>query len=378
MPTNTPKNSPSESPIEQVDIDFGSRSYPIFIGENLLQQAGLLNQFVQGKAMVVTNETIAPLYLDKVLDALGNTPKSSVVLPDGEAFKNVDTMDKIFDGLLSEGFDRGCTIIALGGGVVGDMAGFAAASYQRGVNFIQVPTTLLAQVDSSVGGKTAVNHRLGKNMIGAFHQPIAVLADMSLLSSLPDRELKAGLAEVIKYGFIIDAAFFEWLEKNMPALLQRDTKAIAHAVKRSCEIKAAVVEADEFERGQRALLNFGHTFGHAIEAGMGYGNWLHGEAISAGMVMGLEMSMRCGMIDTATVDRGRALLHCAGLPTTPPSEIDKNTFLRYMLRDKKVEDGALRLILLNKIGTAVVSSDFKEEMLHATLDHFCTIQIAQK
>jgi len=367
-----PKPTRPHSPPQQVDIDFGSRSYPIIIGENLLQQAGLVNRFVQGKAMVVTNETIAPLYLETIMDALGNTPKSSVVLPDGEAFKNVDTMDQIFEGLLSEGFDRGCTIIALGGGVVGDMAGFAAASYQRGVNFIQIPTTLLAQVDSSVGGKTAVNHRLGKNMIGAFHQPVAVLADMSLLDSLPDRELKAGLAEVIKYGFIIDAAFFDWLEKNMPALLNRDNDAIAYAVKRSCEIKADVVEADEFERGQRALLNFGHTFGHAIEAGMGYGNWLHGEAISAGMVMGLHMSMLSGMIDKASLDRGRALFEAVGLPVSAPPEIDKDTFLRYMLRDKKVEDGAIRLILLEDIGKAVVSSDFNEALLHATLDHFCT------
>lgn len=372
MSKSPPTASSSKSATEEVTIDFGPRSYPIFIGENLLQPAGLLSQYVEGKVMVVTNDTIAPLYLDKVLDALGNTPKSSVVLPDGEAYKNVDTMDKIFEGLLSDGFDRGCTIVALGGGVVGDMAGFAAASYQRGVNFIQVPTTLLAQVDSSVGGKTAVNHRLGKNMIGAFHQPTAVLADMTLLSSLPDRELKAGLAEVIKYGFIIDASFFDWLEKNLAALLDRDTAAIAYAVKRSCEIKAEVVEADEFERGQRALLNFGHTFGHAIEAGMGYGNWLHGEAISAGMVMGLDMSMRCGMIDVATADRGRALLDAAGLPIAPPAEIDKETFLRYMLRDKKVEDGAIRLILLNNIGQAIVSSDFPTEMLHATLDHFCT------
>ena len=359
-------------PSETVDIDFGPRSYPIMIGTDLLQEPGLLNQFVQGKAMVVTNDTIAPLYLDKVLDALGNTPKASVVLPDGEAHKTIDTLDLIFEALLSEGFDRGCTIIALGGGVIGDMAGFAAASYQRGVDFIQIPTTLLAQVDSSVGGKTGVNHRLGKNMLGAFHQPVAVLADMNTLSTLPDREFKAGLAEIIKYGFIIDEPFFSWLENNVPALLARDSAAIAHAVKRSCEIKADVVAADEYERGQRALLNFGHTFGHAIEAGMGYGNWLHGEAISAGMVMGLDMSVRCGMVDVASMDRGRALLDAAGLPVTPPTEVDKATFLRYMLRDKKVVDGAIRLILLEKIGRAVVSSDFKAEMLHQTLDHFCT------
>jgi len=308
-----------------------------------------------------------------VLDSLGNTPKASVVLPDGEAFKNLETMDLIYDALLTNGFDRGCTVVALGGGVIGDMAGFAAASYQRGVNFIQIPTTLLAQVDSSVGGKTGVNHRLGKNMIGAFHQPVAVLADMNVLTTLPDREFKAGLAEIIKYGFIIDEAFFTWLETNMPALLARDTSAIAHAVKRSCEIKAAVVAADEFERGQRALLNFGHTFGHAIEAGLGYGKWLHGEAISAGMVMGLDMSRRCDMICQADVERGRTLLSAAGLPILPPPEVDKNTFERYMLRDKKVIDGQIRLILLESIGKAEVSADFDAEKLHETLEYFVSI-----
>ncbi|MCL4128871.1 UNVERIFIED_CONTAM: hypothetical protein GTU68_039666 [Idotea baltica] len=340
------------------------------IGENLTKQQGLLNQYVQGKAMVVTNETIAPLYLQQVLDSLGNTPKASVVLPDGEAHKNMETLDLVYDALLSNGFDRGCTVIALGGGVIGDMAGFSAACYQRGVNFIQIPTTLLAQVDSSVGGKTGVNHPLGKNMIGAFHQPVAVLADMSLLSTLPDREFKAGLAEVIKYGFIIDAEFFAWLEDNMVSLLDRNSASIAYAVKRSCEIKADVCAADEFERGQRALLNFGHTFGHAIESGMGYGVWLHGEAISAGMVMALDMSLRCGMISQAVKERGCALLEAAGLPVWPPTELDKNTFEQYMLRDKKVIDGQIRLILLEAIGQAVVSVDFNSEKLHSTLDHF--------
>ncbi len=353
-----------------VEINLGSRSYPILIGENLLEQAGLINTHTSSKVMVVTNETVAPLYLQKVLDALGNTPKSSVVLPDGEAFKNLETLDTIYDGLLREGFDRGCTIIALGGGVIGDMAGFAAASYQRGVRFIQIPTTLLAQVDSSVGGKTAVNHPLGKNMIGAFHQPVAVYADMSVLGTLPDREFKAGLAEIIKYGFIIDKTFFGWLEKNIGELLARNSSAIAQAVKRSCEIKADVVAADEFERGQRALLNFGHTFGHAIEAGMGYGNWLHGEAISAGMVMALDMSHRCGLIDQSVCRRGSDLLAAAGLPVLPPPQINKSTFLQYMLRDKKVIDGSLRLILLDSIGQAIVSDNFDPEMLHATLEHF--------
>lgn len=356
--------------METIEIDFGPRSYPILIGADLLEQSGLLNQYVTGKAMVVTNDTIAPLYLEKVMNALGNTPKASVVLPDGEQFKNTETVNQVFDALMQENFDRGSTILALGGGVVGDMSGFAAACYQRGINFIQIPTTLLAQVDSSVGGKTGVNHPLGKNMIGAFHQPVAVLADTNTLASLPEREFKAGLAEVIKYGFIVDRAFFDWLETNMELLLVKDIDAVTHAIKRSCEIKADIVAADEREHGIRALLNFGHTFGHAIEAGMGYGNWLHGEAISAGMVMALNMSVRCGMIDAETEQRGIRVLEAAGLPTMPPEEVDKETFLGFMLRDKKVSNGELRLILLNNIGEAMVSADFDEQKLHDTLHHF--------
>jgi len=356
--------------METIEIDLGPRSYPITIGANLLEQPGLLNQYVTGKAMVVTNETIAPLYLDKVLQALGNTPKASVVLPDGEQFKNTDTVNQVFDALLQENFDRSSTVIALGGGVVGDMSGFAAACYQRGINFIQIPTTLLAQVDSSVGGKTGVNHPLGKNMIGAFHQPIAVLADTNTLQTLPEREFKAGLAEVIKYGFIVDSDFFQWLDTNMALLLDKDIDAVTHAIKRSCEIKADIVAADEREHGKRALLNFGHTFGHAIEAGLGYGKWLHGEAISAGMVMALNMSARCGLINAEVEQQGVRVLASAGLPVQPPVEIDKETFLRFMLRDKKVTNGELRLILLNSIGDAFVSNDFAEQKLHDTLQHF--------
>ena len=349
-------------------IDLGARSYPIVIGRNLLNAEHLLPN-VTHQIMVVTNETIAPLYLDKTLAALNERNAQQVVLPDGEQFKSTENLDQVYEALLTHRFDRGCTLLALGGGVVGDMTGYAAASYQRGVNFVQVPTTLLAQVDSSVGGKTAVNHPLGKNMIGAFHQPKAVLADMSVLDTLSEREFKAGLAEVLKYGFILDATFFEWLENNIEALLARDSDAIAWAVRRSCEIKAKIVAADELEHGQRALLNFGHTFGHAIEAAMGYGNWLHGEAISAGMVMGLDMSQRCGMISQAEVDRGRALLSAADLPTLPPTEMDKSDFERYMLRDKKVIDGQIRLILLESIGKAVVCDDFDTEKLHETLEH---------
>jgi len=353
-----------------LSIDLGQRSYPIHIGSGLLGQQGLLNQYVQHKAMVVTNETIAPLYLEKTLAALGNTPSSSVILPDGESFKSLTTLDTIYAALLDEGFDRGATLIALGGGVIGDMAGFAAASYQRGVDFIQVPTTLLAQVDSSVGGKTAVNHALGKNMIGAFHQPIAVIADMDTLATLNDRELKAGLAEVIKYGFIIDADFFTWLEQNIDALLARDIKATAEAVRRSCEIKARVVEQDEKEHGIRALLNLGHTFGHAIEGSLGYGEWLHGEAVSAGIAMALDFSERLGLIDAATGRRGVALLQRAGLPVAPPEDISPTRFLEYMSRDKKVSEGQLRFIVVDAIGQSRVTADYDEAALRATLAHF--------
>ncbi len=353
-----------------LNIDLGQRSYPIHIGSGLLGQQGLLNQYVQHKAMVVTNETIAPLYLEKTLAALGNTPSSSVILPDGESFKSLTTLDTIYAALLDEGFDRGATLIALGGGVIGDMAGFAAASYQRGVDFIQVPTTLLAQVDSSVGGKTAVNHALGKNMIGAFHQPIAVIADMDTLATLNDRELKAGLAEVIKYGFIIDADFFTWLEQNIDALLARDIKATAEAVRRSCEIKARVVEQDEKEHGIRALLNLGHTFGHAIEGSLGYGEWLHGEAVSAGIAMALDFSERLGLIDAATGRRGVALLQRAGLPVAPPQDISPTRFLEYMSRDKKVSEGQLRFIVVDAIGQSRVTADYDEAALRATLAHF--------
>ncbi len=357
--------------MQTVSIDLGQRSYPIHIGCGLIDQQGLIAKHVRNRAMVVTNQTIAALYLDQTLASLGNTPSSSVILPDGESFKNVGELDRIYSALLKENFDRGCTLIALGGGVIGDMTGYAAASYQRGVDFIQIPTTLLAQVDSSVGGKTGVNHALGKNMIGAFHQPVAVIADMSTLDTLDDRQLKAGLAEVIKYGFIVDAPFFAWLEANVDALLERDVQATAYAVKRSCEIKAHVVEQDEREHGVRALLNLGHTFGHAIEAGMGYGEWLHGEAVAAGIAMALDTSARLGMIDESTRERGIALIERCGLPVEPPKDMTPELFLKYMARDKKVSAGTLRLILLNDIGDACVSSDFDHSALHATLMHFC-------
>lgn len=352
-----------------LNIDLGNRSYPIIIGRDLLTAEHLLPN-VTHQIMIVTNTTIAPKYLDQTVQALSDREVQHVVLPDGEQYKSTNTLDTIYEALLTHRFDRGCTLLALGGGVIGDMAGFAAASYQRGVNFVQVPTTLLAQVDSSVGGKTAVNHPLGKNMIGAFHQPKAVLADMSVLDTLSDREFKAGLAEVIKYGFILDAEFFEWLENNLEALLSRDSDAIAWAVRRSCEIKAHIVEADEHERGQRALLNFGHTFGHAIEAAMGYGNWLHGEAISAGMVMALDMSERTGRIGGNTVQRGIHLLERTGLPIAPPNSMNPQQMLGYMARDKKVSAGQLTLILANAIGETETTSEFAEADLLATLEQF--------
>ena len=356
--------------MQTVTIDLGQRSYPIHIGSGLIDQRGLIAGHVRNRAMVVTNETIAPLYLDQTLATLGNTPSTSVILPDGESFKNLDELNRIFTALLSENFDRGCTLIALGGGVIGDMTGYAAASYQRGVDFIQIPTTLLAQVDSSVGGKTAVNHALGKNMIGAFHQPVAVIADMDTLDTLNERELRAGLAEVLKYGFIIDAKFFAWLEDNLDALLARDRAATAYAVRRSCEIKANVVEQDEREHGVRALLNLGHTFGHAIEAALGYGQWLHGEAVSAGIAMALDTSQRLGLINETTCERGITLLQRCDLPVAPPSSMTPELFLKYMARDKKVSAGSIRLILLDAIGQSHVSADFDQNALHATLENF--------
>jgi len=318
--------------------------------------------------MIVSNETVAPIYLDKVCGALSDYQLAQVILPDGEEFKDLETLNTIFDALLENRFNRSCCLVALGGGVVGDMAGFAAASYQRGVDFIQVPTTLLAQVDSSVGGKTGVNHRLGKNMIGAFHQPRCVIADTETLHTLDDRQLAAGLAEVIKYGLILDAEFFEWLEQSIDGLLRRDTEALIHAIERSCQAKAHIVAADERESGKRALLNLGHTFGHAIETGTGYGSWLHGEAVAAGMAMAADLSARHGWLSEHDVRRIRALLERAGLPVAPPSEISRQRFLDLMSVDKKVDDSGLRLVLMDAIGTAKVCSDFDRQLLTQTLD----------
>ncbi|CAI9110967.1 OLC1v1011083C4 [Oldenlandia corymbosa var. corymbosa] len=325
----------SAPPPTTVEVDLGTRSYPIYIGPGLLDQPDLLQRHVHGKkVLVVTNTTVAPLYLDKTISALTagnpNVTVESVILPDGEKYKDMETLMKVFDKAIETRMDRKCTFVALGGGVIGDMCGYAAASYLRGVNFIQIPTTVMAQVDSSVGGKTGINHRLGKNLIGAFYQPQCVLIDTDTLNTLPDRELASGLAEVIKYGLIRDAEFFEWQEKNMQALLSRDPGAFAYAIKRSCENKAEVVSQDEKESGLRATLNLGHTFGHAIETGFGYGQWLHGEAVAAGTVMAVDMSYRLGWIDDSLVKRVHIILKQANLPTAPPETMTVEMFQSVM------------------------------------------------
>lgn len=354
-------------------VELGERAYPIFIGGGLLADSGRFSPFIgSSQALLVTNETVDKLYSDQVMKSLSFVGKlNKLVLPDGEKFKNLDTLNLIFDALLESQHNRKTTLIALGGGVVGDMVGFAAAAYQRGVDFIQVPTTLLSQVDSSVGGKAGVNHALGKNMIGAFHQPNCVVIDTNVLATLPDRELSAGLAEVIKYGLIYDDEFFVWLEQNMSALVARDVDALTYAIDRSCRIKAAVVAQDEKEGGIRAILNFGHTFGHAIEAHQGYGNWLHGEAVGTGMVMACEMSHRLDWIDGELLARSKALIAAAGLPVLAPEDMGVEDFLKYMSVDKKVLDGALRLVLLKGCGEAVVTSDFALDVLKGTLGEAC-------
>ncbi|MBK9131879.1 MAG: 3-dehydroquinate synthase [Gammaproteobacteria bacterium] len=355
--------------MKTLTVELGERSYPIYIGSGLLARPELLTGHIRSRqALVVTNETVAPLYLDRVLSLLGDCRCETLVLPDGEGYKDIATLTRVFDALLGARFDRGVTLIALGGGVIGDITGFAAACYQRGVPFVQIPTTLLAQVDSSVGGKTGVNHPLGKNMIGAFHQPQCVIADTDVLNTLNDRELRAGIAEVIKYGLICDREFFVWLESNIDRLSAREPEALAYAVERSCRDKAAVVAADEREGGVRALLNFGHTFGHAIETGMGYGAWLHGEAVAAGMCAAADLSMREGMLAEADARRAIELIARAGLPVWLPREIDSGRYLELMAVDKKVQAGKLRLILLESIGTAVVSGRFDPARLRESIE----------
>jgi 3-dehydroquinate synthase len=354
-------------------VALDARSYPIHIGDRLLGRADLILPHLKAPiAAIVSNETVAPLYLPALAGALraGGVRVTEIVLPDGEEHKNWQTLNRIYDALLENRCERATTIFALGGGVVGDLAGFAAATYQRGVPFIQVPTTLLAQVDSSVGGKTGINHPLGKNMVGAFYQPRLVLADTGTLQTLPERELCAGLAEVIKYGLIRDLPFFEWLEGNMERLRARDPEALTHAIERSCSNKAELVTADETESGVRALLNLGHTFGHAIEAGLGYGEWLHGEAVAAGTVMAMELSRRLGWLNEADLARTVSLFKRAGLPVQGPG-MGAARYMELMALDKKVAAGRLRLILLEAMGRGVVSADAPESEIRAAIEACC-------
>ena len=357
--------------MQKLDVSLAERSYPIYIDRGLLGQ-DLIRRHVRGnQVMVVTNETIAPLYLDAVTRGLGDLQCDTLILPDGEQHKTLATLERIFDALMANRHSRTTTLVALGGGVIGDMVGFAAACYQRGVDFIQVPTTLLAQVDSSVGGKTAVNHPRGKNMIGAFHQPRAVVIDTAVLDTLPEREFAAGMAEVIKYGLIRDPAFFQWLLDSQAALAARDTAPVAEAILRSCRNKAEVVAADETEQGNRALLNLGHTFGHAMETFTGYRDWLHGEAVSAGMVMAARMSLELGWLKQADLDRVSDSLAAWKLPVTAPEGMARADFSELMALDKKVQNGRLRLVLLNQIGDALVTGEYDPNALTRTLEAFC-------
>lgn len=358
-------------PQHTLNVDLGARSYPIFIGENLLDDQDLLIPYIKGNSVViVSNTTVAPLYLNKIENTLShaNIRFDKVILEDGEQFKTYASVEIIIECLLSNRHDRKTTLIALGGGVVGDITGFAAAIYQRGVNFIQIPTTLLSQVDSSVGGKTGVNHPMGKNMIGAFYQPQCVIADISTFNTLPAREVSAGLAEVIKYGLIYDETFHIWLEENISKLMDKDPIFMAKAVLRSCEIKAEVVAIDEKESGLRAILNLGHTFGHAIEAEMGYGNWLHGEAVAVGMLMAIDLSIRLNWIDESIKLRTLNLLNKANLPTKAPTEMNIEKYMKAMSIDKKVDNGIINFVLLKALGKAIISSDYTKQQLNKTLE----------
>ncbi|MGR8931152.1 MAG: 3-dehydroquinate synthase [Gammaproteobacteria bacterium] len=354
----------------QVELN-DARGYPIYIGSGLFAQSELLTRHIRSKQVaVVSNETIAPLYLKPLQAALSGYDVENIILPDGEQFKTLQYLEKIFDQLLAKKFSRNATLIALGGGVIGDMGGFAAACYLRGIAFIQIPTTLLAQVDSSVGGKTGVNHALGKNMIGAFYQPQCVIADADVLDTLDDRQLSAGLAEVIKYGLIRDLDFFQWLEANMPALLARDKKALAYAIERSCANKAEVVGEDEFETGARATLNLGHTFGHAIETGSGYGHYLHGEAVAIGTCFAADLSRRLGKLTDTDVERIVRIFKAANLPVTPPANMHSEQYLDLMSVDKKNVDGKIRVILLEAIGKASLPVNVDTVQLQATLNEY--------
>jgi 3-dehydroquinate synthase len=349
-------------------VELASHRYPIHIGRNLLGQAELYDPHIgDGGVLIVTNETVGPLYLSTLEAALGDRRIGSVVLPDGEQFKTWETLNRIFDALIDGRFARDVTIVALGGGVVGDMAGFAAAAYQRGVNYIQVPTTLLAQVDSSVGGKTAINHPGGKNMVGAFHQPVCVVIDTDTLNTLGDREMRCGVAETIKYGLIRDPEFFDWMEANAAAILAHDGDALTYAIARACQNKADVVAIDEKEHGDRALLNFGHTFGHAIETGLGHGKWLHGEAVGAGMHLAADLSVRLGLLQQDSLGRISELLRRCHLPLNVPKALDVEQICSLMAVDKKVKADRIRLVLLRDIGEALLTDDFDPDALRTTL-----------
>jgi 3-dehydroquinate synthase len=357
--------------VQRIEVKLGLRSYPILIGAGVMDRGDELAKAIPARdVLLVTNTTVGPLYAQRLTAALALRRCIEVALPDGEVHKTLANVSRMLDVLVANRFSRDACVVALGGGVVGDMAGFAAACYQRGLSFVQVPTTLLAQVDSSVGGKTGVNHPGGKNLIGAFHQPAAVFADTNSLNTLPDRELRAGLAEVIKYGLIVDREFFDWLEANAAALLARDPAALAHAIKRSCEIKAEIVGRDEREQGERALLNLGHTFGHAIESATNYSTWLHGEAVAAGMLLATDMSARLGWVNAADVGRVERILAAFGLPVDV-SSLAADTLADKMKIDKKVAAGRIRLVLLKAIGKSVVTGDYEDAALHETLRARC-------
>jgi 3-dehydroquinate synthase len=357
--------------MKTIEVDLAERSYPIYIGQSVLTDQALFEKHLTSKqVLVVTNDTVAPLYLAALEKKLVNVDYDTVILPDGETYKSLDSFNQVISRLMEKKYSRTCILIALGGGVIGDLTGFVAACYQRGAKFIQIPTTLLAQVDSSVGGKTAVNHALGKNMIGAFHQPCAVFADTETLSTLPDREFSAGLAEVIKYGIIRDKPFYDWLEDNIELIMKRDAEAMEYAIERSCINKAEVVAEDERESGIRAILNLGHTFGHAIETALNYKEWLHGEAVGCGMLMAADLSMRLGLLEQEKVDNIRSILERTNLPTEIHKDVKLEQMLENMKVDKKSRDGVLFLILLNDIGEAIITSDYTEQALKDTINHF--------
>jgi len=358
--------------MRKLELDLAEKSYPIYIGRGLISKSELVTNHIKGKqVMIVTDTTVAPLYLNQIKSLLQSYTVAEVVLPDGEQYKTLDTVNKVFDALLENSFDRTCTLIALGGGVVGDMTGFAASSYQRGVNFIQIPTTLLSQVDSSVGGKTGVNHSLGKNMIGAFYQPKCVVIDIDTLDTLDKRQYSAGMAEVIKYGLLGNKVFFDFIDSNIESLMQQNKELLIECIYQSCLDKANIVAQDELESGKRALLNFGHTFGHAIENTLGYGVYLHGEAVSVGMVMAAELSQLEGYISIEEVNKIKSVLERANLPVSFYGKITFSEFISAMSVDKKVIDGSIRLVLLKQIGNALISSGYADSLLHQVVNNYC-------